>query len=147
MRTIIVLLLLLVATPAHGGEWFTWDEKNTKLHVPVILSLYADMYTTIRAIEQRADEEYYCMLAGCGSGGYEDNYFLGEHPSKEEAKEYFGWTALAVTGIVWVLPPEYSYTFQKGTTTIEVIVTVGNILAYNKRKDKFKPIVTVSKHF
>jgi hypothetical protein len=111
MRGTIITLCILFAlvTPAYAGEWFTWDETNTKLQALTYVLLYVDMRQTIEA-HVHNPEAY-----------QEDNKFLGESPSKEEIKEYFAYSAIVTTAIPWILPPALSYGFQGGVITVEIM--------------------------
>jgi hypothetical protein len=134
-RIIITLCLVLaLATPAHAGEWFTWDETNTKLHVPLMLLLLADYRQTLST-----SKEYYqhggCVYTRKNPHRYdlvfpdcheEDNKILGKYPKPHKVDQYFGYAAIVLTGIVWVSPPTPSYWIQGSVITIETKVVYDN---------------------
>ena len=44
---ITVLLICLACPSAQAGEWFTWDEANTKLHAPLTVLMVVDLGQTL----------------------------------------------------------------------------------------------------
>ena len=128
-RIIITLTLFLtLTTSAHAGEWFTWDETNTKLHIPLTLLMIADLGQTTWA------QEHYWKQ----KGSHENNQFLGKYPSKNEVREYFALSYALSTFVTWVLPSdpkrlkdemtkdEWSHLVQKGIIILEVHVVHHN---------------------
>ena len=115
-KAIIALCLIFVlTTQAHAGEWFTWDDTNTKLHVPLTLLMVADLGQTLWA------QEHYWP-----TGQHEQNQILGEYPSRGEIWNYFAVSYSLVTAITYALPDKYSHGFQGGIITMEVIVINNN---------------------
>ena len=116
-KAIITLCIVLaIATPAHAGEWFSWDETNTALHVPLTLLMVADLGQTLWA------QEYYWSTGI----SHEQNKIIGPFPSKSEVKEYFALSYAVTTGLTYILPPKWSHGFQTGVITMEVIVVHHN---------------------
>jgi hypothetical protein len=120
-RIIITLCLLLVAcAPAQADEWFTWDETNTALHVPLTLAFLADYRQTLEIANG-------CVPDENGAYAYhENNYALGTCPSHGEVQEYFVLSYLLTSAITYALPSKWSHGFQTGVITMEVIAVSGN---------------------
>jgi len=123
MKTLILtcLAITMMVSPAYAGEWFTWEKKNTELHYYVTGLMIADLGQTLYIADNCTPD---------ATGAYEEsenNYFLGNCPSREEVKEYFGWAYLAITGITYILPDKWSQWFQKGTITVELMAVGDNI--------------------
>lgn len=115
-----IVIVLLLSAPAHAGEWFTWDETNTKLHVPLTLTFLADYRQTLEIVDGCAPDE---------SGNYthhENNIFLGNCPSRSEVGDYFLISYLLTTGATYILPEKWSHGFQTGVLTMELIAVTGN---------------------
>jgi hypothetical protein len=109
MKTVIsIIILFMLATPAHA-EWFTWDKTNTQLHAPLTLLMVADMGQTLWA-----QEHYWTQ------GAHEQNQILGKYPSKNEIREYFVISYIAITGMTYILPDKWSHVFQSSIITLEV---------------------------
>lgn len=134
-RIIITLCLVLaMAIPAHAlealhysekptiekssdkGKYFTWDETNTKLHVPLTLLMMADLGQSLWAQE-------YHWSTGLS---HEQNKIMGPYPSRAKVREYFAWSYIITTGMTYILPPKWSHGFQTGIITMEIIVVHHN---------------------
>ena len=120
MKRIIItlVLMLLLSSCATTGDYFSWDETNTKLHVPLTLLMVADLGQSTWT-----QEHYWGKYRGATN---EQNKFIGKYPSKEEVREYFALSYLVTTGLTYILPPDWSHGFQTGVITMEVIVVEHN---------------------
>jgi hypothetical protein len=115
----ITVLLLMVATPAHAGEWFSW----------VTLLMIADLGQTL-------DIANNCQLqyGDFNNDGSldsmrnitESNKHLGPCPTRTHVKQYFGWMYALISTVVWVSPSELSYTIQGSAITIELYYVARN---------------------
>jgi hypothetical protein len=132
-RIIITLCLVLVlATPAHAGEWFTWDETNTKLHVPLTVLMIVDLGQTLwiadncnnKIIVKPETNTHYADWKWEQS---ETNSLLGRCPTRTKVKQHFGWFYVALTGLIFASPSELSYTIQGSAITVELYYVGRNI--------------------
>jgi hypothetical protein len=99
MMAIIAIILILLPVPVQAGEWFTWDETNTKMHVPYTILHIADWSQTLYIAEH--------------PGGFsERNGFLGDHPSGDKVNAYMLGSYLLSTFMIYALPEDASYGFQ-----------------------------------
>ena len=123
-QAIVIILFLLIASPAHAeSEWFSWDDTNTKLHVPLTLLMVADYKQTLY------NQKTYYRYNGYGFNGeyhQEANFILGKYPSRQATHNYFAGAFISCTAIPFILPPPYSYWFQSGVITLEIDVVYGN---------------------
>jgi hypothetical protein len=142
MKRIIITLCILFAayTPAQAGEWFTWDETNTKLHIPLTVLMIVDMgqtlwiadncnpiqkkkwivYDSIWTPDQYA---YWTEPAPCHE---HYNLYLDEHPSKSEIYKYFIASYALTTFVVYALPERYSHALQGGVISLEAYMVENN---------------------
>jgi hypothetical protein len=127
MRAIVLIICLLVApAQASADEWFSWNDTNTKLHVPAMLLLLADYRQT------KYNSKKYYQYGGCveythgRDCHYETNGLLGKTPKPHKVDQHFGYSAIVLTGVVWVLPPLPSYSFQGSVISIEARVVFDN---------------------
>ena len=111
--TILTLLLLAISTDGKAADdWFEWDRNNTLLHVPLTLVLALDMAQTL---DIKNHPEF-----------YENNAILGGHPSDEEVYTYFITSFVVISGLVLILPKNWSHGLQTGVIVIEVGVAANN---------------------
>jgi hypothetical protein len=114
-RTIITLCLVLaLATPAHAGEWFTWDEANTNLHVPLTLLTVVDLGQTLWIADnpQTHKEKY--------------SYLLPEHPGEKDVWRAFALAYAVDTFITYALPSKYSHAYQGGVIALRLYMVENN---------------------
>ena len=107
---VIILALALLSAPAHAGSW---DEENTRLHVPLTALMIIDLGQTLYIADH--PKEYHEM-----------NPLINKHPSRKEVTEYFVLSYLTVTGLTWVLPAKWSHGLQKGKIIISISLTTHN---------------------
>ena len=136
--TASLLIALLFAIPAYAleplhysekpiterssekGKYFTWDETNTKLHIPLTLLMAIDLGQTLYIADNCTPDVF---------GSYkesENNIFLSKCPTRTEVKQYFGWSYLALTGMTFVLRDNWSYGLQGSAITVQILVTGDN---------------------
>lgn len=106
----LILILALSTAPAHAGSW---DEQNTRLHMPLTVLMFIDLGQTLYIADH--PDEY-----------SESNGMMGDHPSRKKVREYFVLSYLMITGLTWALPAKWSHGLQKGVITMEVYSTVNN---------------------
>lgn len=107
---VLILTLALLFAPAHAGSW---DEENTRLHVPLTFLMIVDYGQTLYIADH--PDKY-----------SESNGMMGDHPSRKEVREYFVLYYLTATGLTWVLPAKWSHWYQRGVITMEIYSTVNN---------------------
>ena len=110
LRLTLIILILLLAAPVSAGSW---DEENTRLHVPLTALMIVDYGQTL-------------YIADHPIIYYETNVIMGNHPSRRKVTEYFMLSYLTITGITWALPAKWSHWYQKGVITVEAYYTVHN---------------------
>jgi len=114
---------------SKNDGWFSWDDNNTALHPFLLMSLYVDLKST----ENFINDNNTCVWPEWAYFRCDDhkrketNFFLGESPSIEEAREYFAWAAIGTTLITYILPPKASYVFQGSTISLEIYFAKKNI--------------------
>ena len=107
---VLILALALLSAPAHAGSW---DEENTRLHVPLTALMIIDYGQTL-------------YIADHSDKYSETNMIMGDHPSSKEITEYFVLSYLTVTGLTWLLPDKWSHGFQTSVITLELYCTTQN---------------------
>jgi len=107
---VLVLALALLVAPAHAGSW---DEENTRLHIPLTALMFIDLGQTLYIADH--PEKYYEM-----------NILLSKYPSRKEVTEYFVLSYLTVTGLTWALPSKWSHGLQKGKIFLSLCATTRN---------------------
>jgi hypothetical protein len=114
-KAIITLCFVLIAcTPVQASEWFTWDETNTNLHVPLTVLTLIDLGQTL-------------YIADNPSEYIEDfSYYLPEHPTKDEVYRYFIGAYFINTFIAYALPEKYSHAYQGGVIALELYMVENN---------------------
>jgi hypothetical protein len=129
-----------LAAPAHGADWFTWDDDNTALHVPLTALMVVDLGQTLWIADN-------CRPTGKRQWVYDDkqvfgqweyqmhescyeryNTYLGEHPSRGEVWTYFAGSYALTTFATWVLPEKYSHALQGGVIGLELYMVGNNIM-------------------
>jgi hypothetical protein len=113
MKRLILIMLLFSSTPAHAGDWFSWDDTNTKLHSAFTLLTVLDYGQTIYISDH--PKQYSEM-----------NPNLSAHPTHNEIKKHFIKMYLANTLGVYILPPKASYIFQKFHIIFQTSVSLHN---------------------
>ena len=105
----LLLIILILSFPviSYGDDgWFSWDEGNTILQVPMTVVIAMDLGTTLD-ITRHPDR-------------YEEvNPLLGKHPPQNRVWKHFIGSYLIETGIVYILPPKWSHGFQVGVIGVE----------------------------
>lgn len=115
---IIIFLAAFIAgcgseAHANSSDWFSWDDKNTKLHYYVTALMLLDMGQTLHIADN--PQMYY----------EKHNFYLDEHPTRTEVRQYFTWSYILMTASFYVLPSKVSHLAQKGVIGLEVYM-VGN---------------------
>ena len=105
----LLLIILMLSFPviSYGDDgWFSWDEGNTVLQVPMTVVIAMDLGTTLD-ITRHPDR-------------YEEvNPLLGKHPPQNRVWKHFIGSYILTTGIVYILPPKWSHAFQVGMIGVE----------------------------
>jgi hypothetical protein len=110
MRKLLLIAILLFPTSASADEWFSWDDMNTKLHVPLTATFIIDLGQTLWAHDNK-----------WSPGGYkESNKILGPYPSRKRIYTHFIASYLLTSFAVWALPEKYSHAFQAGVIALEM---------------------------
>lgn len=91
----LILLAVLVASPAYSWEPDPWRKTDVALEVLSQGLLLVDWGQTLD-IREREDEGY-----------YEKNSYLGKYPSRGKVNKYFALSCLAHGLITWVLPVKW----------------------------------------
>ena len=134
MMAIIAIVLIFLPVPVQAGEWFSWDDTNTKLHGPLTVLFAVDTlqtYKIAKMFHERGGERY-ISSAGHSIHVDEINPLLGEHPSGSVVLRYMATSYIAVTALVYILPDKWSYAVQAGTIGVEVWAVSSNYKSSHK---------------
>ena len=103
---IALLLLTLVAAPAHSGEKADWTWTDTGLQATYLTLHTMDWAQTLHM--SRNPDKF-----------YENNGLLGLHPSEGRVNSYFAVTALGHTAVSYILPKPWRTVWQGFWITTE----------------------------
>ena len=125
MHFILFCYITSCATTAHAeSKWFSWDDTNTALHVPLTVLYVVDYRQTIWISENPHTP------LGNGWTIYnhhkESNFILGPNPSRGDIDKYFISTYALTTFAVWILPEKWSHGLQAGVISIEIYAVNNN---------------------
>lgn len=134
MKKLIIIMFLLLIPSIASAEWFSWDETNTKLHVPLTLLMVADLGQTLdiadncapRSVTISTPSDYQAPAIYSNVG--ESNGNLGYCPSRDEVKEHFLWSYIFTTAVTYVLPSKASHIFQGSAITVELYYVGSNYM-------------------
>jgi len=104
MKTFILAVLLFISIPSFADEWTSADTKREA----TFQTLWA-----IDALQTR-------NIAAHPDQWYEQNNYLGSHPTIGAVNRYFLVGSALHAGIAYLLPEKYRAPFQYGTIAIEV---------------------------
>jgi hypothetical protein len=104
-----LLLLLLFCSTAYADDWSRADTYREATY----LTLHTIDWAQTREIARNPNY-------------YEQNMYLGKHPSIREVDRYFAAMALAHIGVAYILPSEWRTPFQYVTIGVEVGAVVHN---------------------
>ena len=110
MKTFILAVLLFISIPSFADEWTSADTKREV----AFQALLAIDFAQTRNISAHPDQ------------WYEQNNYLGSHPTIGAVNRYFLVGSVLHAGIAYLLPEKYRAPFQLVTIGIEVGATVHN---------------------
>ena len=123
--TITLVLMLLLSSCATTGDYFSWDETNTKLHVPLTLLILADLRQTLDIA--KPDYSYSDEGVTIHVKRKERNPAFNEQPSRKEVYTKIGLAYVGATLLTWKLDPPWSHRFQIGVIAGETASVGYNI--------------------
>jgi len=111
-----------MSAKSGDDEWFTWDKWNTRLHIPLVATMYIDYRQTLN-ISESCDNLQIKKYGFLHS--HESNIYLGACPSKAKVTRYYSLTTIGISALTYILPAKASYLLQGGTVTVELF-SIGN---------------------
>ena len=98
-----LFLLLFISPISYGDPWTREDSYRETIY----LTLHIVDYAQTREIARNPNY-------------YEQNMYLGKHPTVSQVDNYFSAMALAHIGVAYLLPDEWRAPFQYVTIGVEV---------------------------
>jgi hypothetical protein len=98
-----ILALFLISSPAFADEWSREDTYREAAY----LTLHTLDWAQTREIARNP-------------AYYEQNMYLGKHPTVRQVDRYFAAMALAHVGVAYLLPSEWRRPFQYLTIGVEL---------------------------
>ena len=124
---IALLIIIAIASPASAGEWFSWDDTNTKLHVPLTALMVIDLGQTLWMADNPTEYKYTPIgRTPIYKNRDESNPILGKNPSKDRIYKYFVGSYALTTAITYLLPDKWSYAFQGGIISLQIYAVENN---------------------
>lgn len=111
LLTSLFLAMALTVGEAHADDW---TARDTVVQSAVVLSLAADMLTTLDGVRQ----DY-----------WERNPVLGSKPSRGAVVGYFASTMAIHTLVAWALPRPYRELWQGSALAVSVWAVSTNVQA------------------
>ena len=122
IAAIIAIMLVVLPVSVQAGEWFSWDETNTRLHVPLTMAFIIDTFQSYQSARKYYENEGFHYSQKHREYRYKEeaNSILGKHPDRIEMISYMVLSYAITTAFVYILPEKWSHALQIGAIGVEV---------------------------